>query len=1383
MKIEYKKLKQIGNGSFATIWLAQNEKGNEVILKKYASRSISEARREFLFLSAINSPNVVKAVEFINEPPILVQEYVEGNSFTTVQFKTIKQKNRFLAILSRTLSHLHSLGICYNDLKPENIIIKHNQPVLIDLGLATPNLFHDNLFRGTPAYSAPEKLSRNVNSFATDVFSFGLIALQLLEGILPADQVEYKTYRNLLSNYDNWQNYLNQNVKSDFVKSILSFYPSQRPSMPEIALFFEKQSGIDSTQSKVEIIKQHIFRSQFESMKKLLEQKTLICCKEDEPEKIAQQAALWLESENQEPMILQESGFVWHAKDFFRQFADNISTETELLKSIAQSKKTFILLRDLHNSKTRFFDELSRFDNTLILKYEEKSSIGNVTYDEIKSLLQQYQISSAALPANFNAKANLTRIKLISSITNLKIENFPEDILAFLSFIKSPIPPYLLNYIFPGAFDKLPSLLMHPNVSIKNDGLYYEGKSYEIKPRQDLLEKLKSFAVENDFLNIAIRVSLLLQKQKEALELLEKYVTDLIAKEYYSSAFEILNIYSKDFELTLNLQKKQAFLLRKNGYLKESLKQYEEIKVEPYSLEYAVIASDRAVILQEMKQLEAALEIYNEVLPIFKKQENKSSYLRTMNNIGVLQVQSRQFRDAEKTFLKLNEESTLFENKQFTTMSHLNLADVYLRQGEWRKSLYQAQTAAEFGRKYGRKNIEIWAQIFGIQAQWALGSTDNLVEVILTILADENLQEQIQLLENYAINMLPIFLHLAPEKTAKLRQILTTSQLDSSEKKQALFWSYYRENNFLKATEMVEKMHDPAFKTCAEALLAANEELLTTSFRNFGLQNDCFFYLQNATLVNLNNYFLSFKVLQNEIKTYLRLHPFQPLLAIFEKSKELPDKKFLDILWEIISKIHNNDSFETTMHSVLIGIIRITDLERAVYYKFDNGDMFPVMGINQDLNPLDLDKIRVSTTVLQETIKLGQIRFFEGLQEETSLDIHSSIFGLGLRSAVCYPIIVNNEIRGVIYADATDAKEFSSHEQSLMETLFVQSRAALEKVEKIETLLLERAHFSDLEESSFPEIIGRSQPMRKIFSLIKTVGSHNVNVLISGPTGSGKELIAKALHREYNPRAPFVAVNCAAIPENLLESELFGYSKGAFTGAVKDTKGKIEAANNGTLFLDEIGDMPQNLQAKLLRVLQDRIITPLGSNREIPVSFRIITATNKDLKQQVTKGLFREDLYFRLNVVEIELPPLSERKEDILPLAEHFLKKFNQKFGKQITQLNAKTANKLMQMEWRGNVRELENVLEKAVLLSSGNELNPDILYPNEAEFNPENFEQLPLDWNEYRIYRKRIINNLDIKFARNLLDKTNGNINKASRLANIPRPQIYRILKQLKQK
>ncbi|MCF7792532.1 MAG: sigma 54-interacting transcriptional regulator [Candidatus Cloacimonetes bacterium] len=1378
MKNEYKKLDQIGKGSFAKVWLAEDKDKKKVVLKEYNSSSLSEARREFLFLNAIDSPNIVKAIEFQSDPPVLFQEYIEGTSLLPGNLKTKKQKNKFLAALSRTLSHLHSAGICFNDLKPENILIRNGEPVLIDLGLATPNFFYDNIFRGTPAYSAPEKLSRRINSYVADVFSFGLLAFQVMQEFLPADNFEYEDYKKLLLSEDSWQKFLDDNVDDNFLQSMLAFRPTKRPTMPKIARHYAEVSGIKIYENKIDIIKQHLFECQTKSVSKLLQNKFLTCSLEDEPDRIAENALLWLESENRHPILLKESDFIWQPQEFFKQFENKISSKHEIVDSIKNSQLTYLLQRDLIDVKTKLFKELSDFENTLIINYKKKSQLPNVDSKEVQNLVQEYQLENVQMESDFSAKPFLARIHILSLLTEEKTENIPEDIVTLLAAIKLSIPIYLLKYVFTNISNILPDLLLHPNINIKNDGLYFNSDSDKTKPKKDQLEKLFSASEEQGFYAIALQCSILLDKKTKTIELLEKYINDLVSQQYYSSAFEILQLYSREIKLSLSLQKKQAFLLRKNGNLKESLKKYEEIQVDNSSLDYAVIASDRAVILQELDQLDKARKIYEEVLPIFQNQENKNSYLRTINNMGVIDVQSNQFQKAEGTFLKLLDEAQKFGNKQFTTMSHLNLADVYLRKGEWKKSLYQAQTAAEFGRKFNRKNIEVWAQIYGIQAQWAIGSAENLDEIILQIFADDKLQEQAQLLENFAMSMMPVLIHSNNNKTDDLYKILITSQNVGDEKNQALFWYYYYSSNYIQAAEISKQFKDKLFQNFAKAFLTADARMLTAIFREFGLRNDCFGYLQNAVMINQNLDFLKFEELQNEIKNFATLHPFHPLTSVKINTETQPEQQHLDILWEIISIIHSNESFDSSMQSILAGVIRIAELERAVYYKFDNGEMLAQIGMNRDLNPLDLEKIRISRTILQETIKLGHIRFFESLQEETPFDIHSSIFGLGLRTAVCYPIIVNNEIRGVIYADATDAKEFSQQEQNLLETLFVQSRAALEKAEKIETLLKEREHFVDTEKSSFPEIIGNSKPMRNIFSLMKTVGSHNVNVLITGPTGSGKELIAKALHREYNSRAPFIAVNCAAIPENLLESELFGYTKGAFTGAIKDTKGKIEAANNGTLFLDEIGDMPPALQAKLLRVLQDRIITPLGSNKEIPVSFRIITATNQNLDQLVAKGTFREDLYFRLNVVEIELPPLSKRRDDILPLAEYFLQKFNKKFGKQITQINPKTANKLLQKDWRGNVRELENTLEKAVLLSSGDDLEADSLDINDEDFNLNSIEQLPLEWNEYRKYRKRIISQLDKKYANQLIAKTDGNVNKASKLGKIPRPQIYRILR-----
>jgi len=237
----------------------------------------------------------------------------------------------------------------------------------------------------------------------------------------------------------------------------------------------------------------------------------------------------------------------------------------------------------------------------------------------------------------------------------------------------------------------------------------------------------------------------------------------------------------------------------------------------------------------------------------------------------------------------------------------------------------------------------------------------------------------------------------------------------------------------------------------------------------------------------------------------------------------------------------------------------------------------------------------------------------------------------------------------------------------------------------------------------YGNIIGKSKPMLEIYDLIRKVAQSRASVLITGPSGTGKELIAKAIHYD-SPRKgrPFISVNCGALTETLLESELFGHEKGAFTGAISMKKGRFELADEGTLFLDEVGEMPPSLQVKLLRVLQEMEFERVGGTKTIRVDVRVLSASNRNLKEDVAEGLFREDLFYRLNVIHIEIPPLRERKEDIRLLVQHFIDKYRQDEGKEKIELAPETWKALYNYPWPGNVRELENVIERAVVLNSG---------------------------------------------------------------------------------
>jgi two-component system response regulator GlrR len=300
------------------------------------------------------------------------------------------------------------------------------------------------------------------------------------------------------------------------------------------------------------------------------------------------------------------------------------------------------------------------------------------------------------------------------------------------------------------------------------------------------------------------------------------------------------------------------------------------------------------------------------------------------------------------------------------------------------------------------------------------------------------------------------------------------------------------------------------------------------------------------------------------------------------------------------------------------------------------------------------------------------------------------------------------------------------------------------------------------------EINTQSPIMEQLFSKARLAAESGSSILILGESGTGKELLAKAIHKA-SPRAanPFVAINCGAIPENLLESELFGHTRGAFTGAVKDSVGLIKSADGGTLFLDEIGDMPLPLQVKLLRVLQEKQVRPVGATSSVDVDVRIISATHRDLDAEIAAGNFREDLYYRLNVVSLELPPLSRRREDIPLLAHHFLRQLATRNKKDVSGFSPEAMEELLTASWPGNIRQLVNVVEQAVALSTAPIISADLLQSALSK----NTEKIPTFVEARRQFEQ------DYLFR--LLKITNGNVIHAARLAGRNRTDFYKLMQR----
>jgi two-component system response regulator GlrR len=340
-------------------------------------------------------------------------------------------------------------------------------------------------------------------------------------------------------------------------------------------------------------------------------------------------------------------------------------------------------------------------------------------------------------------------------------------------------------------------------------------------------------------------------------------------------------------------------------------------------------------------------------------------------------------------------------------------------------------------------------------------------------------------------------------------------------------------------------------------------------------------------------------------------------------------------------------------------------------------------------------------------------------------------------------------------------KPFDARELVLHIGRVLEQRRLASEVTRLKGLLAERF--------GFESIVARSEAMSRVLDVVSRIAETDSTVFIHGESGTGKELIARALHLASGRKEqPFVAVNCAALPETLLESELFGHEKGAFTGATRSSRGLFARAHGGTIFLDEIGDMPLGIQAKFLRVLQERQVTPLGGEQPQAVDVRIIVATNKDLDKQVAQGLFREDLYYRIHVIPILLPALRERKEDIPILADHFLKKYGKQMNKTVKGLAPKALQRLMLHDWPGNVRELENTIEYAVAMTRDDVISEESVLPARAGRSDGTVKPL-----------KEAKEAFEKEYLVNLLRITRGNVASAAELAGKYRADLYALLKK----
>ena len=443
----------------------------------------------------------------------------------------------------------------------------------------------------------------------------------------------------------------------------------------------------------------------------------------------------------------------------------------------------------------------------------------------------------------------------------------------------------------------------------------------------------------------------------------------------------------------------------------------------------------------------------------------------------------------------------------------------------------------------------------------------------------------------------------------------------------------------------------------------------------------------------------------------LTLMEGEPEVAAEPEVAEVGDVEAMSRLVAFSEELMRENSPEQLFKKLLKSVVEITGAEKGFVIVMQDGNRHLAASHNVGKETLDLS--RISDTIVDQVLESRRPVIVSDAMSDNKFGRSRSVVDLKLSSVMCVPLLYRNDLLGVLYLgnDAVTGL-FTEGDLAQLQIWATQASLIVHTALLLNELKVSNRNLREqLRRAGQGAMIGSCAPMKEVYRVVRRVAPTDLSALILGETGTGKELVAQELHRNSTRAGkPFVSINCGAIPENLLESELFGHKKGSFTGAVTDKIGKFEAADGGTLFLDEIGEMPMNLQVKLLRVLQERVIERVGELRPRPVDIRVISATNKELEEEITTGRFREDLFYRLNEVMLQLPPLRDRGDDIPLLAQFFLNKYAEQYGSRARGFTNEATLAMKSYFWPGNVRQLENRVKKATIMSDRALLNADDL-------------------------------------------------------------------------
>ncbi len=466
-------------------------------------------------------------------------------------------------------------------------------------------------------------------------------------------------------------------------------------------------------------------------------------------------------------------------------------------------------------------------------------------------------------------------------------------------------------------------------------------------------------------------------------------------------------------------------------------------------------------------------------------------------------------------------------------------------------------------------------------------------------------------------------------------------------------------------------------------------------------------------------------------------------------------------------KLLGDHPIDALLERLMDDVIAITGADKGLLILLEGGELQVKVARNVARENIESALERVSDSIVAKVVRQRRALIVSDALHDEEFKSAESVVNLKLSSVMCAPLMEKGDLFGLLYVGNDRVAHLFEEPNLELLTIFAgQASLLLRNALLLNELRLDNVQLRRrLEDDRFGEVLGACSAMKAIYGTIEKVAKTDVSVLITGETGTGKEVIARELHRRSARKdGPFVAINCGAIPENLLESDLFGHLRGAFTGAVQTRTGRFQAANGGTLFLDEIGEMPTHLQVKILRALQERTVVKVGDSRSESIDIRVIAATNQDVAAAIAAGSFREDLYYRLNVVSLHLPPLRERGDDVVVLARFFLAAFTKELDSKVRGFSPEAVGAMKRYGWPGNVRELENRVKKAVVLA-----DRAILSAADLELHPESLEPvMPLQQAKEE-FQRRYINEI--------LDRNGGNRTQAAKELGVDPRTVFRHL------